>query len=176
MKKYLYVFLPSFGRLRALSLSKRLLACRWLERQLGQVPMLFAQLVEGVLDEADVRFALAELVARKQAGEELAGRAAGRSALAYHRGRTAGARGAQRAGRRRRRSGGAVSTSSRPRACREAERLLPPLRARCLCGGKAKPQRRNPFPPGWCLPSCVEFPFRRRRFQVRLFRHISKRS
>ena len=59
LKKYLYVFLP-------------LLACRWIERQLGQVPMLFAQLVESVLDEADVRAALAELVARKQAGEELA--------------------------------------------------------------------------------------------------------
>lgn len=59
LKKYLYVFRP-------------LLACRWIERQLGQVPMLFAQLVEGVLDEADVRTALAELVARKQAGEELA--------------------------------------------------------------------------------------------------------
>jgi predicted nucleotidyltransferase len=59
LKKYLYVFRP-------------LLACRWIERQLGQVPMLFAQLVEGVLDEADVRLALAELVARKQAGEELA--------------------------------------------------------------------------------------------------------
>ena len=59
LKKYLYVFRP-------------LLACRWIERQLGQVPMLFAQLVEGVLDEADVRPPLAELVARKQAGEELA--------------------------------------------------------------------------------------------------------
>ena len=72
LKKYLYVFRP-------------LLACRWIERQLGQpfrqahgpepaegVPMLFAQLVEGVLDEADVRTALDELVARKQAGDELA--------------------------------------------------------------------------------------------------------
>ena len=59
LKKYLYVFRP-------------LLACRWIERQLSQVPMLFAQLVESVLDEADVRAALAELVARKQAGEELA--------------------------------------------------------------------------------------------------------
>ena len=59
LKKYLYVFRP-------------LLACRWIERQLGQVPMLFAQLVESVLDEADVRRALAELLARKQAGEELA--------------------------------------------------------------------------------------------------------
>ena len=34
--------------------------------------MLFAQLVESVLDEARVRAALAELVARKQAGDELA--------------------------------------------------------------------------------------------------------
>ena len=34
--------------------------------------MLFAQLVASVLDEADVRAALADLVARKQAGEELA--------------------------------------------------------------------------------------------------------
>lgn len=59
LKKYLYVFRP-------------LLACRWVERQLGQVPMLFAQLVESVLEETDVRAALAELVARKQAGEELA--------------------------------------------------------------------------------------------------------
>jgi predicted nucleotidyltransferase len=33
--------------------------------------MLFAELVEGVLDEADVRTALDELVARKMAGQEL---------------------------------------------------------------------------------------------------------
>jgi predicted nucleotidyltransferase len=59
LKKYLYVFRP-------------LLACRWIERQPGQVPMLFAQLVESVLEEADVRAALDELVARKQAGAELA--------------------------------------------------------------------------------------------------------
>lgn len=59
LKKYLYVFRP-------------LLACRWIERQLGQVPMLFAQLVEGVLEEACLRSALADLVARKQAGDELA--------------------------------------------------------------------------------------------------------
>jgi predicted nucleotidyltransferase len=59
LKKYLYVFRP-------------LLACRWIERQLGPVPMLFAQLVESVLEEADVHAALDELVARKQAGAELA--------------------------------------------------------------------------------------------------------
>jgi hypothetical protein len=59
LKKYLYVFRPLF-------------ACRWIERRHGQVPMLFAELVESVLDETDVRHALDELVARKQAGEELA--------------------------------------------------------------------------------------------------------
>lgn len=59
LKKYLYVFRP-------------LLACRWIERQLGQVPMLFAELVDGVLEEPEVRAALDELVARKQAGDELA--------------------------------------------------------------------------------------------------------
>ena len=59
LKKYLYVFRP-------------LLACRWIERQLGQVPMLFTQLMEKVLDESEVRHALAELVARKQEGQELA--------------------------------------------------------------------------------------------------------
>jgi uncharacterized protein len=58
LKKYLYVFRP-------------LLACRWIERSLGQVPMLFQQLVESVLEEAEVRAALLLLVARKQAGEEL---------------------------------------------------------------------------------------------------------
>jgi predicted nucleotidyltransferase len=59
LKKYLYVFRP-------------LLACRWIERHLGQVPMLFAELVESLLDKGDVRAALDELVARKQKGEELA--------------------------------------------------------------------------------------------------------
>jgi len=59
LKKYLYVFRP-------------LLACRWIERQLGPVPMLFAQLVEGVLEEAEVRAALDDLVARKRSAEELA--------------------------------------------------------------------------------------------------------
>jgi predicted nucleotidyltransferase len=59
LKKYLYVFRP-------------LLACRWIERKLGQVPMLFAQLVEGVLEESEARAALEDFVARKQAGDELA--------------------------------------------------------------------------------------------------------
>jgi predicted nucleotidyltransferase len=59
LKKYFYVFRP-------------LLACRWLERQLGQVPMRFATLVDQVLDEAEVRAAVDDLVVRKSAGEELA--------------------------------------------------------------------------------------------------------
>jgi len=58
LKKYLYVFRP-------------LLACRWIERSLGQVPMLFSELVNGVLDERDARAALDALVLRKQAGDEL---------------------------------------------------------------------------------------------------------
>lgn len=58
LKKYLYVFRP-------------LLACRWIERAQGPVPVLFAQLVEGVLEENDVRAALNALVARKQSAEEL---------------------------------------------------------------------------------------------------------
>ncbi|MHA3772907.1 nucleotidyltransferase domain-containing protein [Verrucomicrobiota bacterium sgz303538] len=59
LKKYLYVFRP-------------VLACRWIERGHGQVPMLFKDLVDAVLEEKDVRVELARLVARKQAGEELA--------------------------------------------------------------------------------------------------------
>jgi len=58
LKKYLYVFRP-------------LLACRWIERMGSQVPMQFSRLVDGVLYETVVRNALDELVARKQAGEEL---------------------------------------------------------------------------------------------------------
>jgi predicted nucleotidyltransferase len=58
LKKYLYVFRP-------------LLACRWIERLGSQVPMQFARLVDGVLFETVVRNALDELVARKQAGDEL---------------------------------------------------------------------------------------------------------
>jgi predicted nucleotidyltransferase len=58
LKKYLYVFRP-------------VLACRWIERDLGQVPMLFQELVDAVLEERDVREELNLLVARKRAGEEL---------------------------------------------------------------------------------------------------------
>ena len=59
LNKYLYVFRP-------------LLGCRWIERNLGPVPMEFDHLVAGTLAEGDVRAALDELVARKQAGDELA--------------------------------------------------------------------------------------------------------
>ncbi|WP_395744951.1 nucleotidyltransferase domain-containing protein [Prosthecobacter sp.] len=58
LKKYLYVFRP-------------LLACRWIERSLGQVPMLFQELVDAVLEEPEVRAALEALLARKRAGDEL---------------------------------------------------------------------------------------------------------
>ncbi len=58
MKKYLYVLRP-------------LLACRWIERDLGQVPMLFDELVETVVEEPDVRVAIAQLLVRKKAGDEL---------------------------------------------------------------------------------------------------------
>jgi hypothetical protein len=57
-KKYLYVLRP-------------LLACRWIERNMGQVPMLFEQLVDGVVEDADVRAAIANLMANKRAGEEM---------------------------------------------------------------------------------------------------------
>ncbi|WP_397385225.1 nucleotidyltransferase domain-containing protein [Prosthecobacter sp.] len=58
LKKYLYVLRP-------------LLACRWIERSLGQVPMLFQELVDAVLDEREVRLALEALLVRKRAGDEL---------------------------------------------------------------------------------------------------------
>jgi predicted nucleotidyltransferase len=58
LKKYLYVLRP-------------LLACRWIERGLGPVPMKFDVLVDGLVDDANLRFHIAVLVARKRAGEEL---------------------------------------------------------------------------------------------------------
>jgi predicted nucleotidyltransferase len=57
-KKYLYVLRP-------------LLACRWIERELGQVPMRFDELVGSVVEEDDVRIAIANLLVRKKAGEEI---------------------------------------------------------------------------------------------------------
>jgi predicted nucleotidyltransferase len=57
-KKYLYVLRP-------------LLACRWIERSMGQVPMLFDDLVAGVVEDVELRAAIANLLARKKAGDEL---------------------------------------------------------------------------------------------------------
>jgi hypothetical protein len=58
LKKYLYVLRP-------------LLACRWIERGLGPIPMRFQTLTDTVLADANLRFHVAVLVARKRAGEEL---------------------------------------------------------------------------------------------------------
>lgn len=57
-KKYFYVLRP-------------LLACRWIERALGPVPMEFARLVEAAADEAPVREAIARLLEEKRGGAEL---------------------------------------------------------------------------------------------------------
>lgn len=59
LKKYLYVLRP-------------LLACRWIERSLGQVPVEFLLLVNGVLEEQLVRAALDELVSLKAVSHEVA--------------------------------------------------------------------------------------------------------
>jgi predicted nucleotidyltransferase len=58
LKKYLYVLRP-------------LLACRWIERGLGPVPMRFEMLVDALVEDVGLRFHIAVLVARKRAGEEL---------------------------------------------------------------------------------------------------------
>jgi predicted nucleotidyltransferase len=60
-KKYLYVLRPA-------------LACRWLQRGLGQPPMEFAPLVERLLaaDRLEVREAIAKLLERKAAAGEMA--------------------------------------------------------------------------------------------------------
>lgn len=57
LKKYLYVLRP-------------MLACRWIERDMGEPPMLFDDLVEGVVAERGVREAIAHLLVLKKAGEE----------------------------------------------------------------------------------------------------------
>jgi predicted nucleotidyltransferase len=58
LKKYFYVLRP-------------LLACIWLERGLGTVPMEFGRLVEGVVEDTPLAGAIADLLARKRAGAEL---------------------------------------------------------------------------------------------------------
>jgi uncharacterized protein len=57
-KKYLYVFRP-------------ILACRWIERDLGQPPILFSELIRTVLEESEVCLELDQLINRKRAGTEL---------------------------------------------------------------------------------------------------------
>jgi predicted nucleotidyltransferase len=59
LKEYLYVFRP-------------LLACRWVQRGHGPVPMRLADLMANVLPEKEVYQALSQLVERKRAADELA--------------------------------------------------------------------------------------------------------
>jgi predicted nucleotidyltransferase len=58
LKKYLYVLRP-------------ILAVIWLERQLGVVPTEFQKLVEGVVDDADLKKAIDELLDLKRSGSEM---------------------------------------------------------------------------------------------------------
>ncbi len=57
-KKYFYVLRP-------------LLACRFIERDLGVVPTAFETLVKATLEDASLKAAIAELVERKRDGVEL---------------------------------------------------------------------------------------------------------
>ncbi len=58
LKKYFYVLRP-------------LLACRWLERGLGAVPMEFERLVDSTELSLEVRTAIARLLEEKRKGDEL---------------------------------------------------------------------------------------------------------
>jgi len=58
LKKYFYVLRP-------------VLACLWIERGYGIVPIQFQALVDCVLDDEDVKAAVGDLARRKKAGEEL---------------------------------------------------------------------------------------------------------
>lgn len=58
LKKYLYVLRP-------------MLACRRIERSTREVPMVFSELVEAVVEESEVLAAIERLLARKRAGAEL---------------------------------------------------------------------------------------------------------
>lgn len=57
-KKYFYVLRP-------------VLACLWIERGLGVVPIEFGALVDRIVDDADLRREIDDLLARKRAGAEL---------------------------------------------------------------------------------------------------------
>jgi predicted nucleotidyltransferase len=58
LKKYFYVLRP-------------VLACVWLERRLGTVPVEFERLVDRVLERPALKAVIGDLLARKRAGEEL---------------------------------------------------------------------------------------------------------
>jgi predicted nucleotidyltransferase len=58
LKKYFYVLRP-------------VLACLWIERGLGVVPMVFDELVDGVVDEAELKAAIAHLIELKRSAAEL---------------------------------------------------------------------------------------------------------
>jgi predicted nucleotidyltransferase len=58
LKKYFYVLRP-------------VLACRWIERECGVVPMEFSVLVARVVEDDHLGDAIDDLVERKKAGEEL---------------------------------------------------------------------------------------------------------
>jgi uncharacterized protein len=59
LKKYLYVLRP-------------ILACRWIEQERGQPPMLFESLLDASQMRRQLRTEVDNLLARKRAGEELA--------------------------------------------------------------------------------------------------------
>jgi predicted nucleotidyltransferase len=58
LKKYLYVLRP-------------LLACQWIERGMGEPPMLFDELVAGLVEDSRVLAAIERLLEMKRSGDEL---------------------------------------------------------------------------------------------------------
>lgn len=59
IKKYFYVLRP-------------VLACNWIERDLGPVPTEFEKLVEKIIKDGTLKKSINELIKKKKAGEELA--------------------------------------------------------------------------------------------------------
>ncbi|RPJ20944.1 MAG: nucleotidyltransferase domain-containing protein [Planctomycetaceae bacterium] len=59
LKKYLYVLRP-------------VLACLWIERDYGVVPMKFDALIDRILDDGELKTAVQDMVRRKKDGDELA--------------------------------------------------------------------------------------------------------
>jgi hypothetical protein len=58
LKKYFYVLRP-------------VLACLWIERKLGVVPMVFDDLAAGVVDDVELRASIARLAELKRSGAEM---------------------------------------------------------------------------------------------------------